>query len=118
MSAPGDGLGRGPAPILGDAMNLYAWLHGRFGDDPRRLPGALCERALGLCDDLTLALAGRDRPLRLESADERLVCLRMELRLAAACGLLTDAQVVHAFGFAERIGRQLGGWIRAAEGVA
>lgn len=101
-----------PAPLLVDTMQFATWLDGRFGADSRVLARSLCQRVLTLLDAVVLALKDRDRDERLAAADEALVCLRVQLRLAATCGLLSAAQTTHALGFADRIGRQLGGWIR------
>lgn len=106
-----------PAPVLVDTLQFAAWLEGRFGADPRELARSLCRRVLTLLDAVVLALKDRDRDGRLAEADETLICLRLQLRLAATCGLLSDAQATHALGFADRIGRQLGGWIRQRSGV-
>lgn len=104
---------QGPAPIYVDAFTLCEWLLGHFGDKPGALSSALCGSALDLLAALTLALKGRRRDEHLELADERLLVLRTQLRLAAAAGHLTDAQLVHGLDRADAIGRQLGGWLRA-----
>jgi hypothetical protein len=39
----------------------------------------------------------------------------MHLRLAGAIGLLDEQQVLFALEYADRIGRQLGGWQRARD---
>lgn len=107
-----------PAPIFSDACALCEWLLGRLGDDPRVLSRFLCRDALRLVRAVTLALKGRDRPRRLAEADERLIVLRTELRLAAATDYLTEAQMLHALAIADRIGKQIGGWQRRQEPVA
>lgn len=50
------------------------------------------------------------RELYLEDADERLLVLRVHLRLAAAAGYLREEQILHSLTLADRVGRQLGGW--------
>jgi hypothetical protein len=64
---------------------------------------------------ITLALKDRRRDECLEEADERLLALRMQLRLTGAIGLLDEQQVLFALDCADRIGRQLGGWQRARD---
>ena len=101
------------APIYADTTALCQYVLGRLGDDPRALPLALCRTAIDLHGAVVLALGGRQRPQRLESADELLVLLRAQLRLAASVGLFDDSQLVHALERADTVGRQLGGWRRA-----
>lgn len=104
---------RPPAPLYVDAFALCEWLLGRFGDDPRVLASSLCRGGLTLLDAVTLALKGRRRDEQVDLADEQLVTLRTQLRLAAATGYMTDAQMLQALERADSIGRQLGGWRRA-----
>ena len=103
---------RGSAPIYGDTFALCEWLIGRFGDDPRVLPRRICKGALSLLDAVSLALKARQREDHVKAADQQLICLRTQLRLAAATGYLRESQVIHALAQAEGIGRQLGGWMR------
>jgi len=106
-----------PAPLFHDAFQLYTWLHGRFAASSDPLARSLLDLALGLLDALTLALKGRDRELHLDRADEQLILLRVRLRLAAALGLCSEPQLLHALGSADAIGRQLGGWHRSLEAL-
>ena len=101
------------APLYTDAFALCQWLLGRFGDDDRVLARAICQRGLTLLDAITLALRGRHRDHCIDAADEQLIGLRNELRLAAAAGYLSESQAVHVLDRADAIGRQLGGWVRA-----
>ncbi len=64
---------------------------------------------------MTLALKGQMRDERLLEADERLVALRVQLRLAGALGRLSERQLLYALAGADAIGRQIGGWRRAQE---
>ncbi len=104
---------RGPAPLYVDTFALCEWLLGRFGEDSRVLPAAICDEALKLLEAVTLALKGRRRDEQVEIADERLIGLRTRLRLAAAAGYLSESQMIHALDRADSIGRQLGGWMRS-----
>lgn len=108
---------KSPAPVFVDAYALAEWLLGRLGEDGRVLPRAICTAALRLLEAITLALGGRDTEARVEEADERLIALRVQVRLAASTGLLTDAQSLHALEIADRVGRQIGGWLRSLRGV-
>lgn len=99
-----------PAPIFADVFALAAWITERLDARPEGLPRELCQAARRLLADITLALKGRQRELYLDDADERLVILRVQLRLAAAAGYLREEQILHALALADRVGRQLGGW--------
>ncbi len=101
------------APLFVDASRLCAWVLQRLGGDDRVLSRRLCSTALDLLEHLTLALKRRDREDRIEAADEDLIALRVELRLAAATELLTERQALYALEQADVIGRQLGGWRRS-----
>jgi hypothetical protein len=72
---------------------------------------------LALLEAVTLALQGRRRDEQVERADEELLTLRTQLRLAAAVGCLTDSQMIQALERADSIGRQLGGWQKALGSV-
>lgn len=100
------------APLFVDAFALCEWLLLRLGSDERVLARALCSTALRLLEELTLALKNRDRDAHVEGADERLITLRVQVRLAGTTGHLNEAQVLHALARADDIGRQLGGWRR------
>jgi hypothetical protein len=100
-------------PLFNDAFQLCQWLLGRLGEDPRVLPRSLCETALSLLRAVTLALKGRRRPERIEAAEDLLIVLRTQLRLAGATLCLNEEQMLHALERADQIGRQLGGWRRA-----
>ncbi len=104
---------RTPAPLYTDTFALCEWLLNHFGDDTRILPQTLCTQALRLLEAVTLALKGRRRDEQVDIADECLIRLRTQLRLAAATGYLSEAQMLHALERAEVIGRQIGGWMRA-----
>jgi len=103
------------APLYVDAFALCEWLLARFGHESRLLPQALCTCALSLFEAITLALKGRRREEHVEIADEQLIRLRAQLRLAGALGHLSEAQMLYALERADAIGRQLGGWLRSFE---
>lgn len=100
------------APLYVDAFALCEWLLRRLGSDNQVLSRAICTRALGLLEDVALALKDRSREARVDSADEQLITLRIQLRMAQATGLLDEPQLLHALEAADNIGRQLGGWRR------
>lgn len=106
---------RPPAPVYVDTFDLCRWLLERFRDSRDPLPRRICRDAIELLRAVTLALSGRRREAHLEAADERLIALRTELRLAGACGYLRDPQMLHGLERADGVGRQLGGWIRALD---
>jgi len=103
------------APLFADTFALCEWLLGHLDDDAGVLATALCRNALALLEAVTLALKGQMREERLLEADERLVALRVQLRLAGALGRLSDRQLLFALERADGIGRQIGGWRRALE---
>ena len=102
-----------PAPIYADTFSLCEWLLGRLDVEGQVLARQICEDALVLLECVGLALKGRSVGERLDVADERLIALRLKLRLAAARGLMTEEQLVFAYQCTDAVGRQLGGWLRA-----
>lgn len=104
---------RDPAPLYGDTQALCEWLLHHLGDDQRALPLSLCRLALALQGAINLALLGRRRDARIEAAEEHLIILRGQLRLAATLGYLTEEQLIHVLSRTDTIGRQLGGWRRS-----
>jgi hypothetical protein len=104
---------REPAPIFADTFSLCEWLLGRLEQSERVLARRICEEALLLLDAVGLALQGRGVGSRLDEADERLIMLRIKLRLAGSVELLTKEQLVFALKSTDAIGRQLGGWLRS-----
>lgn len=107
-----------PAPIFTDAFDLGTWLAQRLGPDAHPIALATFEDARRLLLAITLALKGRRRDDNIDEADERLIMLRVGLRLMAAAGLLEEAGLLHALEYADRIGRQLGGWQRSLGGAS
>ena len=103
------------APIFTDTFSLCQWLLHHFDRERSILARRLCDNAVVLLEIVTLALRDRLRDERLEQADERLIALRLHLRLASEIGLLNEQQLLFALDSADRIGRQLGGWQRALD---
>ena len=101
------------APIFADTFSLCQWLLERLDGQPGVLSSAVCTNVLKLLEAIVLALKGRLRQERLEEVDERLITLRLHLRLANTTGLLNEDQFLFALQAADRIGRQLGGWQRS-----
>ena len=104
-----------PAPLFVDCFSLCEWLHGRLATERAPLAARLQRHALDLLEWITLALKDFDRDRRLDLADECLIKLRVELRLAAVTGLLEEHQAMHALDYCDRIGRQIGGWQRSLD---
>jgi len=102
-----------PAPIYADTFALTEWLLGRLDGSERLLGREICHDALRLTEAVVFALKGRSVGARLDEADERLIALRIKLRMAGSLGLLTDEQLLFAFQACDAIGRQLGGWLRS-----
>ena len=103
------------APIFTDTFALCEWLLQHFDQEQGVLAHTICNTALQLLEEITFALKDRRRDERLDEADERLIALRLHLRLAGAIGLFDEHQVLFALECADRIGRQLGGWQRARD---
>lgn len=101
-----------PAPLLVDTAALCAWLLARLGDDTRELPRIVCHQAWTLHESIVLALKNRRREHHVENADETLITLRAAVRMACEADYLTRDQLMYAMEQADKIGRQLGGWLR------
>lgn len=113
-------MGRGPAPILRDATALAGVLLETLGGCPVHpaLVDRLCRRALDLHESILLALADEERHQHLLDADAALQGMRGMLRLARDLGVLGADDFVAFAEQADRVGRQLGGWLRQIERVA
>lgn len=105
------------APLYTDAFVLCDWILGHFDNAESVLEREICQTGLQLLEALTLALDGRRRELQLEIADERLIWLRTQLRLAEMRGYLNQPQLLHALKQCDSVGRQIGGWLRSLEAV-
>ncbi|WP_428265789.1 hypothetical protein [Haliangium sp.] len=105
---------RGPAPILRDATSLAGVLLETLDGCPayRVLVDRVCRRALDLHESVILALADDDRHRRLLDADAALQGLRGLLGLARDLSVLSDDDYLGFAEQADRVGRQLGGWLR------
>ncbi len=106
-----------PAPIFADTFSFCEWLLNHLDRDSSALARHLCDNALHLLNTITLALRNRLREERLDEADEHLLALRVQLRLAGAIGLFSESQTLYALDTLDRIGRQLGGWQRTLNGA-
>ena len=104
-----------PAPIFTATYDLASWVLKVLNDNPDQVSRDLCSRALELLSLITFALKGRDRLMRLDAADEILIRIRLDLRLAADLGLIEQRQALHGLEMADGVGRQLGAWLRAEE---
>ncbi len=100
------------APLFTDAFSLCQWLLEHFTDEKHRLALRIQDNALALLDDLVLALKNRDRHERLDAVDNRLITLRIQLRLAETLNLMSESQLLHCLEYTDSLGRQLGGWLR------
>ncbi len=107
--------GKAPAPVFVDVFKLSEWLLEKFDADQRFLPRTICESITRLLEAVTLALKGRMREERVELADELLISLRIQLRLANTIGYLSEDQLLFALEQADAIGRQIGGWMRSLD---
>ena len=71
-----------------------------------------------LVDAVALALGGFDVTEQLERADAELLTLRVHLGVADRLGLLAEEDVPAYVHQVDRIGRQLGGWLKRRRGVS
>ncbi len=104
-----------PAPIFADTFSFCEWLLNHLDRDASVLARHLCDNALKLLGSIALALRNRLREERLDDADEHLIALRVQVRLAEVTGLLSESQTLYALDTLDRIGRQLGGWQRTLD---
>lgn len=104
------------APLFADTQDLAQWVFGHFHEDERVLARALCTTSLELAEAVGLALANRDRMERIAEADDHLIRLRVQLRLALSAGYLSERQMLYAAEGVREIGKQLGGWQRKLRG--
>lgn len=106
-------MSRDPAPLFVDATRLAIEVLQRFDATPGRLADQLCRDVLELQASIAQALRTRGAPDHIDQADERLLLVRLHLRLAHDLGQLPEGGLVHLLEQADGIGRQLGGWRRA-----
>lgn len=104
------------APIHRDALALCGVLleeldAGEAQGDLRRHLG---RTALGLLDEVSLAVSGFERRDRLREADAALRCLRTQLALAHELGVLAEEPFLDLAEQADLVGRQIGGWLKKA----
>lgn len=101
------------APLHRDTLALCGVLLEEMGERGTDALGRhLAANALHLLDDVTLAVAGDRRRDRLEDADAGLRLLRTHVRLAHELGLLDRDLFLDLADQADRVGRQLGGWLK------
>jgi hypothetical protein len=101
-------------PLHRDALALCGVLLEELGDAGAAvLRQRLASSALTVLEDVTLAVAGRDRVERLEDADAGLQLFRTHLRLAHELGLLEEASFLEFAEQADVVGRQIGGWLKS-----
>lgn len=101
------------APLHRDTLALCGVLLQDMGRQGTEAFGRhMAAVALGLLDDVTLAVAGHRRRDRLEDADAGLRLLRTHLRLAHELDLLDRDVFLDLSDQADQVGRQLGGWLK------
>jgi len=108
-------VSRRPTPLYRDSFALCDWVLQHFGDAGDALGRGLAETALSLLKAIVLALKAPHPDEYIETADEHLIVLRTWLRLAHTRGQIDEDQLLYALEQADRIGRQIGGWLRALE---
>ena len=79
----------------------------------------LADGVIRLFDLVVLALGGRDLRLeRVTSADDELRTLRAQILLAHDLDVLDEETTLALIEQAERVGRQIGGWLRKLASVS
>ncbi len=111
------------APLYIEAHDLAAWIVGRTAtwqeDGGECLAPRIASAACDLLDAVALALTFPSRRAHhLERADEAIVVLRTELRLAKQLGLLAARPLRFASDRSRAIGRMIGGWRKKVEASA
>jgi hypothetical protein len=104
-----------PTPLYRDGFALCDWLLQHFGEAGDALGRGLAETGLALLKAIVLALKAPQPDDYIEMADEHLIVLRTWLRLAHTRSRIDEDQLLYALEQADRIGRQIGGWLRALE---
>jgi len=102
------------APLYVETHDLCRWLVERQADRPSSLLlHRLCQEALELLAAIAAALTfPAPRPIALHQADERVVRLRVFVRLAVDSGDLRPNAARYLAAILDRVGRMLGGWSR------
>ncbi len=107
-------------PIFRDTLALSRELlaEAESGEGYALLRERLARGALRLLDHVVLAVGGFDRYERLLDADAELRTLRAHLLLAFESGVLEEEVFLGFSEQADRIGRQIGGWLRKLDQVS
>lgn len=101
-------------PVHRDTLALCGVLLEELGEEGAlALRQQLASSALAVLEDVTLAVAGRDRAERLADADAGLELFRTHLRLAHQLGLLDDDGYRDFSEQSDVVGRQVGGWLKS-----
>jgi hypothetical protein len=101
-------------PLHQDAQELCALLFEVMAC--ARAPRLLAERiergGMRLLDEIALATTGIDRLAAMHRADAELQTLRAQLEVGLHLDALRERDAFAVLDLADRIGRQLGGWLR------
>ena len=100
-------------PLLADAYDLALEMTRRLDETPSTLGRRIHRLSLELLDAVWLALHDR-APERLDEVDERLMSLRLALRLRIDLDGDDAAAMLSTLELVTSIGRQLGGWKKAS----
>ena len=106
------------APLHRDALALCGVLLQELEQAPahEHLALRLAEGVLRLVDAVTLALHESDPYGPLTGADAELATLRAHLLLALELGVIDEDSYLDLSEQADRVGRQIGGWLRKLRG--
>ncbi len=101
-----------PSPVLlPDALALTEWILNQFEQSPGALAQRLSSNALIFSEAVVLLLDNPGRLEQLDIAEERLVSLRLGLRLAERLGQLRERQMLHALKLADRVHQHIEAWL-------
>lgn len=108
-------MGDGGSPVLGDTLALCAVLVEELDGVAAyaRLAARLEDSAGRLVEHVACACRGIDRPGRLLAADAELCALRAHADIAVEVGLLDEKLYLGLLEQADKVGRQLGGWLKS-----
>lgn len=108
--------------MIDRTYDFAVWLKGqvrRFPRDQRYGFGQRLEsHALEVLEMLVEARYAGERQPMLQRANQRLQSLRFLVRMAHELKLLDDRRYGHAAASLEDVGRQIGAWLRAGQGVS
>lgn len=103
------------APVVTDALAFAEWIVRTTNCRADTLSQRLVAAALELAEHIGFAWKDRDRAQRLMDADDAVLRLRILLRLCPAADTFSHKQMMCGLSQLEKIGRQIGGWMKSEQ---